>query len=93
MAAFRFRKGLDISYVQQGYVYFTTRNFEALPARRQDRIRQTIQECGGPYEDALRDFLTTDAGAVELSMRYHISERTLYRIVARYYRTFLKRKI
>lgn len=93
MAVFRYKTNIDVTYVQQGYVYFTSRNIKALPERRQDRIRKLISECGGQYADALAEFVTTDTGAVSITMKYNLSDRVLNRLVTRYYRAFIKRKI
>ncbi len=93
MAQFHIKKSIGCTYIEQGYVYFTSRNYSALPRKRQERIEQLAKEVAGEYADALLEFVTTDKGYVAVSQKYHLSERTLYGVVAKYYQGFVRRRI
>lgn len=83
---FRYRPGLGLSYQRQGLIYFTSRTYAEQPKRAQEKIQRLCRKCGGAYWAALFEFVTTDAGAVSISRRHHVSETTLYRAVREYYR-------
>ena len=59
-----------------------------LDERRQKKIKELCRQCGGEYSDALFEFVTTDATATALSMKYYIGVKTLYRCVKKYYESF-----
>jgi len=82
---FRFKKGIEVEYDLQGYIYFTSRRFRKLPKGQQALIRSLVREVAPGYEKALLEFLTTDSSAVAVCMKYHLSESTLERLARRYY--------
>lgn len=89
--AFRFKRGIDVSYDRQGYIYFTSRAYELLPAAKRARIDQLIDACTeDPVgRDALRAFVTTDRTATSICMEHHFASTTsLYRLVKKYYESF-----
>lgn len=85
---FRFKRSIPIDYDQQGYIYFTSRQYKKLPKKAKAKIQQLCQEAGGEYADALFEFVTTDAGAASVCGKYFLSESTLERAVRRYYLAF-----
>jgi len=85
---FRFKSGVDVTYNRQGYIYFTSRLYKELAGEDQKTILNLCLEHGGEYYQALFEFVTTDASATELEMKYHLSRRTLYRVVKKYYEAF-----
>lgn len=85
---FRFKKGINVEYDLQGYIYFTSRRFGRLPAAQQKRIRGLIREAAPGYEAALLEFVTTDSGATAVCMKHNLSASTLERMVRRYYERF-----
>ncbi len=85
---FRYKRGIRVPYLRQGYIYFTSRLYEELPERDRARIDALCRRHGGRNWMALRDYVTTDVSATEIEMRYFISRSTLYRIVRRYYEGF-----
>lgn len=87
---FRFKKSVDVSYDQQGYVYFVSRIYEQLHPWQQKKLVDLCSQAGGEYHAALFEFVTTDAGATEVCMRHHISRSTLERAVHKYYEIFPK---
>lgn len=56
--------------------------------KRKKKIEELCRECGGAYSDALFEFVTTDASATAISMKYYIGRETLYRAVRKYYESF-----
>lgn len=87
---FRFKKGIDVEYDLQGYIYFTSRRFKKLPAAQQKRILRLIQETAPGYGDALFEFVTTDSGATAVCMKHNLSASTLERMVRKYYERFAR---
>ncbi len=87
---FRFKKGVPLSYEEQGYIYFTSRRYKRLPEDAQRRILNLCMEAGGAHYQALFAFVTTDIGAAAVCARHFLSESTLERIVRKYYIGFSK---
>jgi transposase-like protein len=85
---FRYWKSLGVSYERQGLAYFTSRTYRDQPKRVRDRIDYLCLECGGKYADALKTYVTTDAGIAAVCRRFFVSENTLRRAARRYYRAF-----
>ena len=85
---FRFKKSIPADYDLQGYIYFTSRQFQRLPPGRQKKIRQLCREAAGSYAPALFEFVTTDAGAAEICGKHYLSSSALERMVKRYYALF-----
>lgn len=87
---FRFKKGIPVSYEDQGYIYFYSRRYRRLPRKERRRIEMLCAEAGGEYQEALLEFVTTDSGAVAVCARHYISQSTLERAVRKYYSAFQK---
>ena len=85
---FRFKRGIPVSYEEQGYIYFTSRRYRELTPGQQEKIRRLCREAGREHADALFAFVTTDSGAEAVCTKYYISESTLERVVKRYYLAF-----
>ena len=85
---FRFKRGVKVSYTRQGYIYFASRRYRELPEEERKRIRALCEEHGGEHCAALFEFVTTDATATAVTMKYFISRATLYRVVRKYYEGF-----
>ncbi len=89
MGMFRMKKSVQVDYVGQGYIYFTSKMYSQLPPERQKRIVDCCMDAaGGDYYQALFELVTTNAGAMEICLRHHLSRSTLERIVRRYYTSF-----
>lgn len=88
---FRYKSGVKASYNRQGYIYFVSRMYQELGAEDQRKILNLCIEAGGAYYQALFEFVTTDAGVTELTMKHNLGRSTLYRIVQRYYENFPKK--
>lgn len=85
---FRFKSGVDVGYNRQGYIYFTSRLYKELSPEDQQAILNLCLEHGGPYYQALFEFVTTDASATAITLKHSISRATLYRMVRKYYENF-----
>lgn len=85
---FRYKKSIPVSYNRQGYIFYKSRCYRELSEREQREIRELCRRTGGEYWQALLEFVTTDAGAVNVCMRHHLSQSTLERIVRKYYAEF-----
>ena len=85
---FRFKKGVPLSYEEQGYIYFTSLMYKKMPLAMQRKIRSLCVAAGGEYSDALFAFVTTQMGATEVCTKHFLSQSTLERIVKKYYIAF-----
>ncbi len=85
---FRFKKSIPVDYDMQGYIYFTSRLYDQLGRKEQERIISLCEEAGGEYRQALFEFITGNVGATTVCSRHFLSQSTLERIVRRYYTLF-----
>lgn len=85
---FRMKRGVNADYNRQGYIHFTSRQYRALDEAAQQKILNLCLTCGGEHYQALFDYMTTDASATEISLRYYLDRATLYRKVKHYYENF-----
>lgn len=85
---FRVKRSINVSEKRQGYIFYASLLYPELSKARQERIREICRAAGGEYADAVLEFVTTDHGAVAVSLRHHISRETLDRAVKRYYEMF-----
>lgn len=88
---FRYKPSLRISYEQQGYIYFVSRLYKQLPARKREKIQLLCRETGGPYSGALLEYVTTGGSAEAVCLKHAISRSTLDQAVRRYYEGFSQR--
>ena len=79
---------MKVGYEKQGYIYFVSRRYKELPLEAQKAILNLCIMAGGAYYKALFEYVTTDASATSISMRYYLSKATLYRAVKVYYEKF-----
>ena len=87
--AFRYRKGIRVSYQRQGFIYFTSKRIGELPKEQQEKILAHCKRIGGAdYSEALLAFMTREIGLESVCRRFHVSESTLKRKVKRYYEEF-----
>ena len=88
---FRYKRGVNVDYDRQGYIYFLSRRFNELSPAGQEKIRTLCRLYGGDHSGALFEFVTTDATATAIALTHYISKETLYRAVKRYYENFPKK--
>ncbi len=86
--SFRYKRGIDRDYKEQGRIYFHCLAYQTLSRREQEKIRRVCDQAGGEYAPALLEFLTTEQGYTAVCMKHHISKDTLYRAVKRFYEAF-----
>lgn len=88
---FRVKRSIpEVSYDDQGYIYFYSRRYNRLPERDRRRIERLCREAGGEHHKALLEFVTTAAGAVAVCTKHYLSQSTLERCVRKYYLLFEK---
>lgn len=86
---FRYKTGIRVSYLRQGYIYFASRLYQELNATDKRKIEKLCYDCAGPSVGrALLEFVTTDADATWICREHNLSKSTLYRAVRRYYERF-----
>jgi hypothetical protein len=85
---FRVKRSINVSEKRQGYIYYVSLLYPELPPGKQQKLRELCRRAGGDYADAVLEFVTTDHGAVSVSMKHHISRETLDRAVRKYYEMF-----
>jgi len=73
------------SYAEQGLIFFTCLSYSSQPKNIQEKICRLCQTAGGEYESALFEYLTTSADWLDVTMRYHLSDRTLERCQNKFY--------
>lgn len=84
---FRKLRGVRLSYIEQGLIYFTCANFRHQTKEIQKRIKSLCVEVGGDYADALFDVLTKvgQYSVERIAMEHYVSPETLYRLRRRFY--------
>lgn len=81
----------EVSYDDQGYIYFYSKRYRRLSAREKRRIEGLCRLAGGEHYQALLDFVTTDLGITAVCTKHFVSESTLQRAVRRYYMEFAEK--
>ncbi len=86
---FRKRKGINLSYEQQGYIAFTCWTYEQQPEEMRHKILNLCTICGGDHRAALFDAMTrSDLSITQIAMKHHIDATTIYRIRKRFYESW-----
>ena len=87
--AFRYKRGIDVGFLQQMYIYSASLNYKNLTKAQQKKILKLCKRVGGANSDALFDFVTTDISSTAVCLKYNIASRTtLYRLLKDYYENF-----
>lgn len=76
---------MHLPYEKQVYIRATCLLYKEQPRRVQEKIRRLCDQCGGVYSAALWESMTTKQSAVQIAMKYSMSESTLYRIRVDFY--------
>lgn len=85
---FRFKESVKVSYIRQGYIYFTSLRYDELDERQQKKIHKLCRECGGAYSKALFTAVTTETSDDLICDAHFISKSTLSRMKREYYERF-----
>ena len=89
---FKRKKGIKLTYNQQGFVYFLCMNYDVLPASTKSLIKKLCDEVGGFNSLALFVFLTDPYMSSEaISQRYFVSVTRLGIMRAEFYERFYKK--
>lgn len=91
---FKRKRGIKLSYEQQGMVYFFCANYARLPRTSKVAIRKLCDEIAGRDSDALLVYLTKpekDVGNV--ARNCFVSEKKLYKYRAQFYEEFWRRRV
>ena len=78
----------NLSLAEQGYIYYYSQLYNMLPDQQRHVIDSCCKQAGGEYEQALKQYVTTDWTSTKICMTYYISQSTLERCVQKYYRVF-----
>lgn len=86
MTKFRRWKSVGKSYREQALIWAMCQCREApeVTGAVRGKISRLIGEAGGEYAEALEAYLCTDASWEWVVSRYAISDRTLFRVTARF---------
>ena len=77
---FRKLRGVNLTYREQGMIWFTCVNYDKQPQRVKDKIKRLCRECGGEYEEALFVLLTRENVSIPwLEQTYYVSASNIYR--------------
>ena len=91
---FKYKRGIRLSYLKQGFVYFYCANFGSLPKSTKHEIQKLCDEVAGKDSAALLCLLTKpERTAVAVSMNYFVPEKRLYSLRARFYEEFWRRRV
>lgn len=83
---FKKLRGVNLSYREQGYLYFICMNYDKQPKEIKEKIKRLCKQCGGQYEQALFDLLTRESVSVPwLERTYYTSANNLYRRRKQFY--------
>lgn len=88
MGKFKFKQSIPVGYETQKQIYRISRGYRCLPLTQRKKIDRLCISAGGESAEALKEFVTTDAGATAVCGKYFLSKSTLVRIVRRYYIAF-----
>ena len=76
---FKKRRGIKLSYDEQGLIHFVCVNFKKLPDEVLDKIVNLCAEVGGEHGEVLFEVMTNPKKTIRtLAQEYHISETQLY---------------
>ena len=87
---FKKRKGIDVPYNMQGYIYFNCINLGKIdmPKSMVDKIYNLCEKATPEHSDALFEMLTTDCkekNVHAIAIKHFISESQLYYYRKKFY--------
>ncbi len=93
---FRKLRGVKLSYIEQGVIYFTCMNYKNLSEPTREKIHNLCEEvckvCGEEaelYEKALLEFVTNQyVGVTGIVMKYYVSDKLLYKLRRKFYESW-----
>lgn len=86
MPIFKKRRGIKLSYDEQGLIHFVCVNYRKLPDIVLRKITRLCDEVGNEHAEVLFEVVTNSKKTIrELAIENHISERSLYRYRKKFY--------
>lgn len=82
---FRKKRGIRLNYNKQGLIHFTCLDWKSQPKEIQDKIFDLCQDIGREDAQALEEIVTTEKSIVEISLKYHLNEKYLYKMRKLFY--------
>ena len=90
--SFKKIRSVSLPEEKQGLIRYTCLTYRDQPEYMQKKIRRLCQECGGQYGAALWEIMCTRESVVSISMRHNVSESSLYRMRAEFYKEWDRKK-
>ena len=87
---FRYVPSCNLSYRQQGLVWFKAQAYKRLENAEKAKLRAACREAGGEYDAAIFEYMTTTASWRYVCEKHHISDATLQRVRKRFYEVYSK---
>lgn len=84
-------KSLNMLYNKQGLIYFSCIDLKNKSKTMQEKMIGLCFYVGGEYFDAFFDMATSGKSPVEISIKYYISEATVYRLKRKFYKAWDKK--
>jgi hypothetical protein len=76
---FKKRRGIKLSYDEQGLIHFVCVNFDKMPFSVQQKIVSLCDDVGKEHSSALFKVVTDSSRSIRsLALEHHISETQLY---------------
>lgn len=83
---FKKRRGINLSYDEQGLIHFVCVNIEKMPEYVQQKIVNLCEEIGQENAEVLYEVMTDSKRSIRILAReYNISESSLYRYRKEFY--------
>ena len=77
---FRKLRGVNLTYREQGLIWFTCVNYDKQPKAVKEKINRLCKLYGGEHEKALFALLTRENVSIQwLEQTYHVNATTLYK--------------
>lgn len=73
---------------EQGFIRYTCLTYGTQTKEVCEKIDRLCAECGGEYSDALKEVMCSRRSIYQIGLKYHVSERTIYRIRKKFYESW-----
>ena len=84
---FKKKRGIELNYYQQGYIYFVCANYKRLPKSMRAKLDRVVNDVGGFDGDALSKLLfDVNSSVLSVGMEYNLQEGKLCRLRAEFYK-------
>ncbi len=90
--AYKKLSGVKLPKKKQMLVRAICLNYRDRPKWEQKKIKRLCDECAGAYSAALFELMTTEKGAVQISLAHNISQSRLYDLRRDFYESWFKKK-